>query len=95
MRKIFDGYSRKEITEEQAKETACAEYQYDDAIDALLDLMVERTSRKFCWETVKKIEDVTEKLNYKGLKLTGYFTWGKHVFFTLAGFYQYSGETTE
>ena len=95
MKKIIDGFSGKEITEEEAKKTACAEYQYDDPKEALVDLVLDNVTRKFHWETAKKIEEITEKINYKGVKLEGYFVWGKYVFLNLAGFYHYSGKTNE
>jgi len=94
MKKILDYYG-KEINEEEAKKTACAEYQYDDAKEALIDLILDRKSRKFHYETTNKISEITKPLIHKGLKLEAYIVWNKHVFINMAGFYLYSGEISE
>jgi len=95
MRKIYCGYSGKEISEEEAKKTSLAEYSYDSPETALNDLIIKGGNMKFYWKTSDKIKEITEPIIHKGVKLESYITYGKHVFLNMMGFYAYVGEMSE
>lgn len=69
-------------------------YEYDNAKDALLDLIIdgEGTTRRFYGECRWEFDKITKPLIHNGVKLHMYFTWKKYIFCQLFGIYQYIGE---
>ncbi|GAG64315.1 unnamed protein product [marine sediment metagenome] len=86
MKKILDYYG-KEITEEQAKQTSLAEYKYDNAEEALIDLIIEKETLKFHWQTSGEVEKIKKDIYHKGVKLDNYFEWNDHVFMSMMGYF--------